>query len=542
MVGYLLGLAAIGGGVFLLQRLRVQRHERVVPTLLFWQAALRETQARKLTERFRDPLVFLLLFAIGALLWTTALAPSAGTASARDHWVVVDGSAALARGAAPGQPGPRAVAARERLDAALRAKPRANTSAWLVAEGAGRALLLPGEALPLWDARFDAQALPERSGGSAAETAGWIVTAAAARASEASARGLSLTLIATAPVLDAARPALQALAEAHPAFGFEEVALPDATGHNEGLLDFRAEPAASGAADRADLWVLTSGAGVEVTGATAPTALQAVAPGTFVLRDVALDGATVVAALASDGDALAADDRATLELPTAAIVEAHFGNAWPGGDALSTAWRASLASILREDSGLALSADTGVALRYGAASIPPGTPALVLDPTATSLRVEGPQTAAFAALFDALGLGPLPKGLPDETGQLSDAQVQLMAGDTLPFEARETTGPRRLVIPAALIAAPFEWREERRLPLLVGLGLRWLAGVEEPSFRGHAAVSLPGTAITLEAPSSAAPELRTASVGARNLWPWLGVLALGLLLFEWRQVTRGRMP
>jgi hypothetical protein len=308
------------------------------------------------------------------------------------------------------------------------------------------------------------------------------------------------------------------------------------------VLDLRAEPAASGAADRADLWVLTTGAEVTLTGAAAPGPLQAVAPGTFVLRDVALDGATVVAALQTNGDALAADDRATLELATATIVQANFGNTWPGGDALSAEWRASLASILREDSGLALSPEGGVALRYGAATVPSAAAALVLDPEATSLRVEGPDTAAFAALFDALGLGQLPKGLPDDAGPLSDAQVQLLSSDALPFEARETDGPRRLVIPAALIAAPFEWREERRLPLLVALGVRWLAGAQDASFQGLAATGLPGAAITREAATAATPELRTASVGGRNLWPWLGVLALGLLLFEWRQVTRGRMP
>ena len=48
-LGFGLGLAMLAGAVFLLQRLRIQRIERVVPTLIFWQAALRDTQARKLT-------------------------------------------------------------------------------------------------------------------------------------------------------------------------------------------------------------------------------------------------------------------------------------------------------------------------------------------------------------------------------------------------------------------------------------------------------------------------------------------------------------
>ena len=57
------GLAALAGGLYLLQRLRV-RHARVeVVTTLFWKQVLEDTHARELTQRFRHLPAYLLLVA-----------------------------------------------------------------------------------------------------------------------------------------------------------------------------------------------------------------------------------------------------------------------------------------------------------------------------------------------------------------------------------------------------------------------------------------------------------------------------------------------
>ena len=59
-----LGLAAIAGLLFALQRLRVRHRPVQVETALFWQQAVEESRARVLTQRFRHPWTYLLLLLI----------------------------------------------------------------------------------------------------------------------------------------------------------------------------------------------------------------------------------------------------------------------------------------------------------------------------------------------------------------------------------------------------------------------------------------------------------------------------------------------
>ena len=94
----LAGWAAIAGGLYLLQRLRVQHREVEVPTTLFWREAVEETRARVLVRRFRHPWAYLLLLAIGSLLWFAA-AGLRSEQSADQQWLlVVDGSAGMGHG------------------------------------------------------------------------------------------------------------------------------------------------------------------------------------------------------------------------------------------------------------------------------------------------------------------------------------------------------------------------------------------------------------------------------------------------------------
>lgn len=536
-LGFGLGLAALAGAVFLLQRLRIQRIERVVPTLIFWQAALRETQARKLTERFRQPLVFLLLLGICALLWTAAALPSWHGQAKRDHWIVVDDSFAMARGTR------LADALATARDQAARA-PRQSTSVWLLGSDAAP-LLLPGEALELWDTRAaaltsggDSIALPSAT---PTQVAAWLADQISAAPKD---QGLTVTLVASPPVIAAGQAALDALAQARPALTLEwqPVALDaDALTANEGLLDLRAEPAASGQADRADLWIETTGAIVTLTNGAAALPLEAIQPidssskGRFVVRDVVLDGATWTATIETP-DALLADNTATLTLPVVDTlgVALEASLTAPQGE-LDAEWAAALRSILSADTGLTEdSAKAAVTVRYGSGSA--NGPEFVIDPTVDALQVRGPNAASFRALYDSLGLAALPTGLPTAEG--ADGPPS----EELPLDLEVTNGANQIHLPAKLIAPPFEWSQERRLPLVVALGLRWLSGNDQATFRGAVSRDLVGRSVTLEAASDPPTAPQQARLGSAKLWPWLALLALALLLFEWRQVVRGQMP
>ena len=253
----------------------------------------------------------------------------------------------------------------------------------------------------------------------------------------------------------------------------------------------------------------------------------------YVVRDVALDGATWTATIASQ-DALLADNTATLTLPIFDTLNVALDASLTAGEgALSSEWAAALRSIVSADSGLREdSANAAVALRFGSGN---GTDAeLVIDPTLDTLQVRGPNAAAFRALFDSLGLAALPTGLPTEQATAPAEELTL--------EILVTAGAHQVHLPAKLIAPPFEWSQERRLPLVVALSLRWLAGDNQATFRGAVSADLVGRSVTLEAPSDLPRAPQQASLGQAKLWPWLALVALGLLLFEWRQVARGQMP
>ena len=76
----LVGAAALVGLAFLLQRLKVRHREVLVPTTLFWREAVERSEARKLTERFRHPLAFLLVVLILLLLWLALAGPKPAAA------------------------------------------------------------------------------------------------------------------------------------------------------------------------------------------------------------------------------------------------------------------------------------------------------------------------------------------------------------------------------------------------------------------------------------------------------------------------------
>ena len=93
------GLALLAGLLYWMQRLRVRHKELVVPTTLFWRAAVQETRARVFVRRFRHPLAYALLLLIASLLWLAFAEPrTESVAGERAIVFVLDGSAGMAWG------------------------------------------------------------------------------------------------------------------------------------------------------------------------------------------------------------------------------------------------------------------------------------------------------------------------------------------------------------------------------------------------------------------------------------------------------------
>ena len=96
--GFLIGLAAIAGVLYLLQRLRVRYREHVVVTTLFWKQAVEEARARVLVRRFKHLFAYLFVLLIAALLWLGFADPQRGDTGGAQHIVLLDGSAGMGRG------------------------------------------------------------------------------------------------------------------------------------------------------------------------------------------------------------------------------------------------------------------------------------------------------------------------------------------------------------------------------------------------------------------------------------------------------------
>ena len=93
------GLAFLAGALYFIQRLRVRHRDVVVPTTLFWQAAVQDARARVFVRRFRHPLAYALLLLIAALIWLAVAEPRAASATGEQATVfLLDGSAGMAWG------------------------------------------------------------------------------------------------------------------------------------------------------------------------------------------------------------------------------------------------------------------------------------------------------------------------------------------------------------------------------------------------------------------------------------------------------------
>ncbi len=135
LLGFGVGLLALAGALYLLQRLRVRHHPLTVETTLFWNDAIEEARARVLVKRFRHPWAYVLVLAIAALLWGAFAVPEFRADEGRRDLFLLDGSEAMAG---------RFDEALDLLDDALRGLPSESRTVVLCGDVA-RTVLLPGE-------------------------------------------------------------------------------------------------------------------------------------------------------------------------------------------------------------------------------------------------------------------------------------------------------------------------------------------------------------------------------------------------------------
>ena len=266
------GIAALAGLLYVLQRLRVRHRDVVVPTTLFWRAAVQETRARVFVRRFRHPLAYALLLLIASLLWL-AIAEPRGS-DGRDERMTVfllDGSAGMAWG-------DRFERARATLIEQVGRLPDGEAEV-IFCGGWPRTLLRRGEHPILLERRLAAVS-PEACPASVART---IAALPADR---------RIVVIGDAPVPEG-WPVLR------PGRESERPA-------NGGVLALGVSDAASGAWDRVDLHV-EAPAGYTINVES--------------LTDVPARGQEIVVRLPG-GDAIAHDDEARLVLPRRTMVRA----------------------------------------------------------------------------------------------------------------------------------------------------------------------------------------------------------------------------
>ncbi len=542
------GLAALAGGLYLLQRLRV-RHARVeVVTTLFWKQVLEDTHARELTQRFRHWPAWLLLVALASALWSGVAGLEGSVKPERRTVLLLDQSSLAAVG--------------DRWDGwtrllqDLHERCDPDETTVLACGASARTLAAAGETPAALRERL-AELEPE-------------LTAPTVEATLLSLLRTKHDLLPWEVVLVGEAPLDAGVAAALP----EEVRLSRAT-----------LPTASALAEEG-LLAVGAGHGASWTEATVLVRARAATAA----PELRIDGQPWAAAGERDGDTwrfrgLPADggllevrlpgarpphDRARLVLPLRTPVRLALE---PGLEPLFGAVLAAHPGIRQVGA-----AEAEVVLRSAGSALGAGLPALEIAAAAAGgaaveLEEPGASLAGSADLADLL----VATGLD----RLAGSELATQVGRTL--EATLRPGSVRTVRLWEELIAPEDegLRTSRAFPLLVGRALEWLRGAPAliPELRagsslaasfapeGHrtvapsARLALPaaGTAPSLAgdlAVSAFLPEdLSQGGANAANLpapdldgeaaWglgTWALLLALALLLLEERLLRQGRMP
>ena len=237
-----LGLGAIAGLLYALQRLRVRHQEVEVETTLFWRQAIEESRARVLTQRFRHPWTYALLLSICSLLWLAFAGLRSDAADERDHVVLIDGSAGMAHGA--------------RFEAAVDAA--ADYVVGLPA-AARRVVLCAGRAKTVLRPDEEALLLRRRLADVApADAPNRVVDVLFDLLRARPARPTTVCVVGDLPLRADERAQLPASVEVR------RLPVPARAGGNFGVTSLGVRPAASGRGDAVDVLVEVRGAGVRI--------------------------------------------------------------------------------------------------------------------------------------------------------------------------------------------------------------------------------------------------------------------------------------
>ena len=452
-----LGLAALAGASFLLQRLRVRHRDLTVVTTLFWKQAVEETRARVFVQRFRHPWAYLLVLAIASLLWLGLAGPRFGGVGEREYVLLLDTSAGMAWGDRFERATAALVREAERIPSQARRV--------IACGGAARTLLLPGEpALLLRERLRDLRPLASPA---AVERELRLLPARTDRETlvlifgDAPVRAESLALLDGRITVQRVRlgPEVERTS-------------------NRAVTALGVSAAASGAWNTVDVLCELSGA-VDENTALAVTldgdavqleAERSVQPGNVrvLLQDVPASGSLLRVELPGE-DGFALDDAAAVVLPDRPLIRV----------ALSPALDGTLRPLLEADPAIVLveeQVDVYVG-RFGesfdAARFSRAVPAaLLFDPASEDeafLVLHEPEADSHQLLVqvcEELGLNEI-----DAMGLAQAVQRPITVG-----AAESADATRTVLVWESLLSEEFNFVQSSAFPLFVARALRWLAG------------------------------------------------------------------
>jgi len=559
-LGFAAGLFALAGGLYLLQRLRVRHREVDVVTTLFWHEAVHETRARMLVQRFRHPWAYALILAISVLLWAALAAPENQTGPEQRYVFLLE------RDAAMGHEG-RFEEAKAKLLELVDKTPKGARE--VIACGATlETLLLPGEESLLLEARLEGL-MPEQAASSVGLALETLATRVAVPTTVMVLGGtrseslhnpltdelMSVMRVFTSPA--ETRPSLNsgitALGVSMPesgAWGVVDLLIEISTNHEAGNV------APSMTLDGQPL-------GQALTRLTMEQGVTQ-----FLVRDVPARGGRIEARLAN-GDSLAFDDSAALQLPNRPFLRVALSPTLDGE--LRVALEADPAVVLVES-------NADIAVRRAGENVGSGLPALIFTPAA---QQQESFLVQYVAEREAANV------LSEVVGELALSEIDATslaetAGEAISLGAKRGA-VREVAVWEELVGEGFNFVDSRAFPLFIGGSLRWLAESEHlqpwvavgeseiatDELRGVSATFKPlGTkavpqlvgdystqaglsvAASLLSPhatfaqfdSGTLSPLEDVAGGRSDYVSWLLILAAVLLLVEWRQVRTGRMP
>lgn len=445
----LIGAGALAALLFVLQILKARQKRVRIAAAGLWAQAARVAPLRVFRQRFERWLAYLLILAIALLLWTAGARPELNPNRDADrHIFYLDASAGLT-----GRDDFER--ARRALIADVRATEPSRRAVYL-GDAIGTPLLRPGENIALLTRRLDgmeAQARPS-----------------------AFARFVAAGPVDPVTSIEGDRTVLHYYggwpsgASAGPVPGTEIVwgYLAGPIADNRGIVALGVSPAASGAADRADILVLAVGAQGRALesgalrfsrdGRDLSVQAEDQPDGALIIRDMPADGRLLAVRLAR-GDAFRADDRAAVRLPSRVALKV----------ALSAAVPASVRQVVRLDAGLAeVEVDQAdVIVRRAGERFGPDRPALVLTGT------DGP---AFQLTY-ADGEDAPDLAADAETLRLANLDAVSLAERTRRAVGVEAgSGPHRgVAVWSVLFDEGQGFTTSADFPIFLSRSLRWLS-------------------------------------------------------------------